>query len=83
MMPEKASPVPIGIVTAARFSPKCSRRLSSAVSKSASGRSRRLRKSTRARLSSSAANHRRVVMVPGPAAASTTKVAVSQALIAE
>ena len=39
-------------------------------------------KSARESESSSAAYHRRVVMVPGPEAASTTKVAVSQALIA-
>jgi len=82
MMPEKASPEPMGMVMAAMLLPKWLRRSSIAASKSASARSRRLMNSARARLSSSAANHRRVVTVPGPEAASTTKTAVSQALMA-
>ena len=82
MMPLKASPEPMGMVTAPRLVPKRSWSAEKATSKSASGRSRRLMNSARERLSSSAAYHRRVVMVPGPEAASTTKVAVSQALMA-
>ena len=82
MMPLKASPEPIGMVTAPRLVPKRSWSAAKATSKSASGRSRRLMNRARERLSSSAAYHRRVVMVPGPDAASTTKTAVSQALMA-
>ena len=82
MTPEKASPVPMGSVTAARRGPKCSFRLSSVVAKSASARSMRFTKTARARERSSAANQRRVVTAAGPPWASTTKSAVSQALMA-
>ena len=82
MMPAKASPVPMGMVTAPTRLPKRSLQASMALSKSDSGRSRRLMTTARAMDRSSAANHKRVVVVCGPSLASTTNRAVSAALMA-